>query len=48
LRAAVQSATAQVDGARRIAQAFAATGEGSTAADAVEVRLLGLQPIARA
>lgn len=45
LRAAVQSATAQVDGARRIAEAFAAMGAGSTAADAVEARLLGLRPI---
>lgn len=48
LRAAVQSATAHADGARRIAEAFAATGAGSTAADAVEARLLGLQPITRA
>jgi MGT family glycosyltransferase len=48
LRAAVHSATAQVDGARRVADAFAATRAGSTAADAVEVRLLGLQPVNRA
>jgi UDP:flavonoid glycosyltransferase YjiC (YdhE family) len=43
LRAKVRDAMAKAEGARRVAAAFAAAGGPSTAADAVEIRLLALQ-----
>lgn len=43
LRAKIREAMTKVEGARRIAAAFAATGGAATAADAVENRLLATQ-----
>jgi len=45
LRAAVREARARSAGARRIADAFAGTRGGATAADAVESRLLAVPPV---